>query len=38
MRACGGTHTKDMPWDQGVHGEFINGLLNFKSSQILVSN
>jgi hypothetical protein len=24
--ASGWTHTKDMSWDRGVHGEFINGL------------
>ena len=34
MCVCGGIHAKDMPWDEGEHGEFINGLIEVNSSKL----
>ena len=31
MRACDGTHIKDLPWDWGAYDEFINGLTQVNS-------
>ena len=32
MHASDGTHITKLPWDWGIHGEFINGSTRVNSS------